>query len=207
MLDRGGNPVTATRVWHEVDGNVAEIAPGTGTEEDSDGLGFLEMVTEAEEAAPLLYQVMEELAETFESLSNLTDEAVEEPARSDERDQGTGGRLRAAQGLADALDEPATRMEQLAADFVSHLDRMSPGISHLIGLIEDDPSLLDTDEGAREFGTAIKEMSAAAAEGLPQVGLLAIEIRELGRISNRLRPVSRRMSNALSKISGTSRTI
>lgn len=58
------------------------------------------MVTEAEEAAPLLYQVMEELAETFESLSNLTDEAVEEPARSDERGQGTGGRLRAAQGLA-----------------------------------------------------------------------------------------------------------
>jgi hypothetical protein len=165
------------------------------------------MVAEAEEAAPLLYQVMEELAETFESLSNLTDEAVEEPARSDERGQGTGGRLRAAQGLADALDEPATHMGQLAADFVSHLDRMSPGISHLIGLIEDDPSLLDTDEGAREFGTAIKEMSAVAAEGLPQVGLLANEIRELGRISNRLRPVSRRMSNALSKISGTSRTI
>lgn len=98
-------------------------------------------------------------------------------------------------------------MEQLAADFVSHLDRMSPGISHLIGLIEDDPSLLDTDEGARDLGTAIKEMSAAAAEGLPRVGLLANEIRELGRISNRLRPVSRRMSNALSKISGTSRTI
>ena len=98
-------------------------------------------------------------------------------------------------------------MEQLAADFVGHLDRMSPGISYFIGQLEDEPALLDTEDGARELSAAIREMSAAAAASLPQVSLLADGIGDLGKVSNRLRPVSRRMSNALRKVFGTSRTI
>jgi hypothetical protein len=206
-LEYGGNPVTATRVWHETDGNVTVEPSDTKTEEDRDGPGFLDMVAEAEEAAPLLSQVMEKLTEVFESLSNLTDKAMEEMARSDARGQGTGGRLRVAQRLADNLDGPATQMEQLAGDFVGQLERMSPGISYLIGQIEDDPSSLRTDDGARQFGATMKMLSSAAAENLPQIDDLADSAHNLGKVSNRLRPVSRRMSTALRKISGTSRTM
>jgi hypothetical protein len=207
VLERGGNPVTATRVWNEVDGNIAEVPLDTKAEEDADGPGFLDMVAEAEEAAPMLTEVMEELTMNFESFSDLTEDAMKVMETSNERGQGTGGRLRIAQQLADNLDGPATRMEQLAGDFVGQLDRMAPGISYLISRIEDDPSSLHADEGAKEFSDTMKELSAAAAESLPQVDVLADVTYELGRISNRLRPVSRRMSSALRKIAGTSRTI
>ena len=206
-MERGGNPVTATRVWREGNGDEMVDPPDTKSDEDENGPGFLEMVAEAEEAAPLLSQVMEELTAVFESLSGLTDKAMEEMARSDARGQGTGGRLRVAQQLADDLDGPATQMEQLAGDFVGQLERMAPGISYLISQVEDDPSSLHADDGAKQFAGAMKSLSSSAAESLPQVDVLADATHQFGTISNRLRPVSRRMSTALRKISGTSRTI
>lgn len=112
--------------------------------------------------------------------------------------------MRVAQNLAGRLEEPADTLEQLAADFVGELGRMSPGISYYVGLIEQDPSLLD--EGAREFADAIREMARAAGEASRR-WILADVVHTLGQISTRLRPVARRMSSALRRIAGTSRII
>ncbi len=92
---------------------------------------------------------------------------MREMSNSDARGGGAAGRLRVAQNLAGRLEEPADTLEQLAADFVGELGRMSPGISYYVGLIEQDPSLLE--EGAREFADAIREMARAAGGSLSQV--------------------------------------
>jgi methyl-accepting chemotaxis protein len=104
------------------------------------------------------------------------------------------------------LEEPATDLEQLAADFVGELQRMAPGISYLVGLIEENPVQLAEDEGARQFADNITQVAQAAEQSLAQVGTLADVVQNLGKISTRLRPVTRRMSSALRQISGTSRT-
>jgi hypothetical protein len=206
-IRRGPQPVTATRVWLELGAGVPDVSEAVETEEHDEGPGFLDMLAETEEAAPLLGRVAEELTAVFEELPAYTDEAMQEMAKSDARGGSAGGRLRVARDLAGRLEEPATDLEQLAADFVDGLQRMAPGISYLVGLIEENPSILDEDEGARQFADAIKQMAQAAKQSLAQVGTLADVLQELGKISTRLRPVTRRMSSAIRQISGTSQSI
>ncbi|MDP9439370.1 MAG: hypothetical protein M3P49_11595 [Actinomycetota bacterium] len=203
-LERGPRPVTATRIF-----SGAEVPGDTepSGEEHEEEPGFLDMLAEAEDAAPIFARVAEELTALFEGIPALTDDAMTEMSKSDARGGGAGGRLRVAQNLAGRLEEPANTLEQLAADFVGELGRMSPGITYYVGLIEQNPSLLHEDGGAREFADAIREMARAAGGSLSQVDTLADVVQTLGQISTRLRPVSRRMSSALRRIAGTSRTI
>jgi hypothetical protein len=207
-VEHGGSPVTATRVWlglHDHPPAIAEIEVPQEPEED-EGPGFLDMVAEAEDAMPLLAQVVEELGALFEELPTLTNTSVAEMEASDARGGGAGGRLLIAQKFAKDLEEPTARMEQLAADFLSQLERIDPGISHLISEVEEDPSLRE-DEDARKFIDSITQMADAAEQGLGEIGTLASAVGNLGRISNRLRPVSRRMSTALRRIAGSRTTM
>lgn len=211
-VERGPRPVTATRIWlGEAALAVAsdEVADeqSESLEEHDEGPGFLDMLVETEEALPLLVQVSEELTTVFNELPALTDQAVREIATSDERGGGAAGRLVVAQKLSMSLEEPTVRIEQMAANFVDQLGRMDPGISYQISFMEEDPSLLETDENARTFATAIAELARASEQSLGQVAMLANSVQDLGKISNRLRPVTRRMSTAVRKISGGFQTI
>jgi len=208
-IERGPRPVTATRVWLELGDDQGPIGPDIVEFEghEHEEPGFLDMQAEAEEAVPLLAKVTEEITLVFTQVSNLTEEATQEIAKSDERGAGAAGRLRVARNLAENLEEPTNQIEQLAADFVVQLERMAPGISHYIDLVEEDVSILDREEAARQFVESIRELAQAAGEALPQVAMMADAAESLGGISNRLRPVSRRMSIALRRISNSSSTI
>jgi hypothetical protein len=131
---------------------------------------------------------------------------VRSTGRSDARGDGARGRLVIAQKLANDLHEPTTSLEQLAADFVSQLARMDPGISYLISQIEEEPALRDEDD-ARQFIESIEQLAGAAEGALGEVSVLATAVQNLGEISNRLRPVTRRMSTVLRRISDSSHTI
>jgi hypothetical protein len=206
-IGHGGRPVTATRVWldlHDHPPTISEIE--VPAEHEEEGPGFLDMLAETEEAMPLLVQVSEELTAIFEGLPALTEAAHEEMNRSDARGGGARGRLVIAQKLANDLHEPTASLEQLAADFVGQLERMDPGISYLLGRIEQEPHLRE-EEDAKQFMEGIEQLAEAAEEGLGEVGVLANSVRDLGQVSNRLRPVSRRMSTALRRISDSSHTI
>lgn len=194
-------------MWLELGSASPEVPEVTEPEEQEETPGFLDMLAEAEEAVQLLARVAEEITAVFEGLPAFTDEAMQKMAESDARGGGAGGRLRVAQDLASRLEEPATTLEQLAADFVGELARMAPGISYQIGVIEENPSILSNDEGARQFADAIQQIVQAAEESLTQVGTLADVVQDMGKISTRLRPVSRRMSSAIRQISGTSHII
>lgn len=211
-LAAGSTPVTATRIWHEHrQGNVNPPATDTHevvhAEDDVEGPGFLDMLAEAEEALPLLNDVATELSAVFEQLGPLADSMVIKMEEADRRGQGAKGRLAMASELAAELEDPTSRIEQLAAEFTDQLERIDPGISHLIGVLEEEPSLLTSEEGAREFNDSIRELADAASEGLGQISLLADAVKQMGQISNRLRPVTRRMFTALRRISDSARTM
>lgn len=206
-MRHGAQPVTATRVWlGVVETHTLSIPEIVEPEEQDEGPGFLDMLAETEEALPLFAQISEELTAIFEELPTLTNTAFEEMERVDARGGGAGGRLLIAQTLANNLEEPTERIEQLAADFVGQLARIDPGISYLVERIEEEPSLR-LDEEARQFAEGIEQLADAAEQGLGQVGILANTVQELGQISNRLRPVARRMSTALRRISESSHTL
>lgn len=207
-VERGPQLVTATRVWLG-SGGTPELVEAVELQEpqEEEEPGFLDMLAETEEAVPLFAQVADELTRAFEGLNPLTNEMTREIAQSDARGGGAAGRLRVAQNFAERLEEPANDIEQTAANFVGELTRMAPGISYQIGLIEENPSLLDNNEEARQFADSIRTLAQVAGESLAQVGTLADSVQNLGKISNRLRSVSRRMSLAIRRISDTSRII
>ena len=148
-LERGPQPVTATRVWLEAEEMPSSVGSSDIPEEqEQEDPGFLDMMAEAEEALPLLGQVADNLTIAFEGLNPLTDEMTREIAKSDARGGGAAGRLRVVQNFAQRLEEPANDIEQSAANFVGELTRMAPGISYQIGLIEEDPSLIYSNEEA-----------------------------------------------------------
>ncbi len=185
-VERGNQPVTATRIWLQAEGDpeLVEYAGKLEGQQEKEEPGFLDMLAEAEEAAPLIGQVTNELTTAFEGLNPLTDEMMREIAQSDARGGGAGGRLRVTQNFAQRLEDPTNNIEQAAADFVSELTRMAPGISYQIGAIEETPSILENDEGARQFADSIKELALVAGESLAQVGVLADVVQDLGKISN-----------------------
>ena len=218
-VERGPQPVTATRVWLESSDHIPTLradADNEGASEDLEAVeieetnkdqpGFLDMLAETEEALPLLAQISEELTAVFEELPTLTNAALEEMNKVDARGGGAGGRLLIAQRLANDLENPTERIEQLAADFVGQLARIDPGMSYLVERVEEEPDLRSNDD-ARQFISGIEELASAADQGLGQVGLLANTVQDLDQVSNRLRPVVRRMSKALRRISESSETI
>lgn len=205
-LNQDFQPVTATRVFH----SYAEDSPEGESEqgsEDEDAPGFLDMLADAEEAAPLLSNIMEELTVVFEELPGLTEDAVTEIEKGDAKGNGTACRLQAAKWLADQLEGPTGRIEALAGDFVGQFERLKPGMDYLIGEVEQDPGMLQRDHDARDFCGAIEELAKESGESLPEVSSLADQVQSLEQISNRLRPVSRRMATALRRISGTASII
>ena len=209
----GGTPVAATRIWLGLGtGSSSVLEAGSPIDEQEvreapdEKPGFLDMLAETEEAFPLFAPVSEDVTALFNELGSLTSAAQDEMTKSHARGGGAGGRLRVAQGLANDMDEPATRLEQSAADFTAQLARIDPGISYLIGRIEEEPDLLNDDE-AQQFVKGVRELADAAEPALKQVGELADIVHGMGSVSNRLRPTTRRMSTALRRISGTSETI
>lgn len=127
-------------------------------------------------------------------------------AVSSSEGSSSAGLSQSALMVSSDLEEPTSQIEQLAADFIGQLERIDPGISYLIGRIEEEPDLRCEDD-ARQLIESIEQLARAAEKGLGQVGMLADSVGDLGQISNRLRPVSRRMSTALRQISNSSRTI
>jgi nucleoside 2-deoxyribosyltransferase len=205
-LNQDFRPVTATRIFHDDEGDTLEDEHEQISEDDG-APGFLDMLADAEEAAPLLNNIMEELAAVFEGLPGLTEDAVAEIEKGDAKGNGTACRLRAAKWLADQLEGPTGRIEVLAGDFVGQFERLKPGMDYLIGEVERDPDMLQQDQEARAFYNAIVDLSEAASQSLPEVGSLPDQVQSLEQISNRLRPVSRRMATALRRISATASTI
>lgn len=205
-LSQDFQPVTATRIFHDDKGGPLEHEHEQIGEHD-EAPGFLDMLADAEEAAPLLNDIMEELAAVFEELPGLTEDAVAEIEKGDAKGNGTACRLRAAKWLADQLEGPTGRIDVLAGDFVGQFERLKPGMDYLIGEVEQDPGILQRDHDARDFCNAIEELAKESGESLPEVSSLADQVQSLEQISNRLRPVSRRMATALRRISGTASII
>jgi nucleoside 2-deoxyribosyltransferase len=205
-LNQDFQPVTATRIFHDNEGGPLEDECERSSEDDA-APGFLDVLADAEEAAPLMSNIMEELTAVFEELPALTEDTVTEIEKGDAKGNGTACRLRAAKWLADQLEGPTGRIEVLAGDFVGQFERLKPGMDYLIGEVEQDPGMLQRDQDARAFYDAMVDLAEAAGESLPEVGELADQVQSLEQISNRLRPVSRRMATALRRISGTASTI
>lgn len=71
-IERGPQPVTATRVWRGSSEVTPEVPETIELEEQNEEPGFLDMLAETEEAFPVLARVSEELTAVFEKLPALT---------------------------------------------------------------------------------------------------------------------------------------
>lgn len=161
--------------------------------------GFIELIAESEEAMPLFGQVIVDFAEEMERLGELASAHTTRIEKANAGGNAAVARLTVVRQIAVAYDEPATRMEGLAAEYVDQLARVDGGIRALIARV---PDLTDEDdvEAARSLAVSLKELAGAGREGLGALDGFRESLRMLMQMSSTTRPVLRRIDQAVATI-------
>lgn len=178
----------------------SQLAPtSTEAEEPPEEAGLLELIAEAEDALPLFEQVLLDFALEFENLTEIVQGHLLEFEETESSPKPAAARLHVARRLAVALDEPAGRLETLANDFIDQLQRVDAGISAVTkqaAATSDDLELT----AARELAAVLVELERAAREGLGALEEFRLATRSAGHISSNLRPVLRRIDQAVGQV-------
>ena len=106
------DPVSATRVWHEVaaapeQGPPEADQPAAPSDQDQDPPGFLDLVAEGEAQQEAWTDSLLAINEEIVALGNLAQAATNEMKRSDARGGGMRGRLTVAAKYATQLEQVA----------------------------------------------------------------------------------------------------
>jgi hypothetical protein len=106
--------------------------------------------------------------------------------------------------MADELQRPAARYEDIAGRFEDHVSRIAPAMSWLLDQLQNDPSLAAQ---ATDFATGIAAMARATAEGIGRINQWKEQLQGFGKIARPLGSPARRISAALDRIAQSSQAI
>ena len=180
------------------DGGSGPGGPPSDTE-DGEEPGFLELIAEAEDAFPLFNFVLVSFQDLMEEVTETTLKATSDLEESKTAQRPAAARVIAARRYAHQLEVPVSQLETVADDYLNQLTRIDGGITALTALVARTSSEEDL-QAARRFLTVLKELSDAAETVLQSIAALREAAEKNYGISQSLRPVLRRMSNALRRI-------
>jgi hypothetical protein len=175
-------------------------------EDEENAPGFVELVAEAEDAFPLLTNVVDEFAIQLRAISEIAESSGAEMQVANTTARPASARLSILGRMADTLDEPVKTMEDLADDYVEQLSRVDGGITAMAQRV---PHLDEPEEvsAAVELHGKLDELASNAAEGLGQLERLAEIVQDTGQLSRNIRPVFRRIRRAVQKVASSKDTI
>lgn len=174
-------------------------AEGNAAGESDPAEGFLELVAEAEEAMPVFNQVMLDFVTELQALGELATAATEELNSADAMAKPASAKLVVTRKLAKEFDGPASRMEELSAEYIDQLARVDAGVRAMIGRIAGIDSEDDI-EAARGLLSSLDELVGQASLGLGALEELSHALLETSHLSSTLRPPIRRMDRALQQM-------
>jgi hypothetical protein len=163
--------------------------------------GLLDHIAAAEESLPKVTSIAEGFGSDLALIGRLAEEASKEIDLRDKQGGTFGTRLLVFRKLANELGEPVERMWSRSGEFLAELNRVDDGFRPLIQQVaseaKDDAS---TRKNACEFFTTVRGMAANARGGLGSLEQMIGKIQPLESMSRDLRPVLRRLRQALTRM-------
>jgi hypothetical protein len=146
--------------------------------------GDLEHLARMEDVFPRLAETMSSIGNELEEVGSFAEETKREMDESDAASRGFKGRLVVVSRLAHRLQEPADRIESLAASYAADLVEVDPGVLRMIraaATAEDDR------EDAETFIREVRKMVGASKEASSVMESLVGILEEAASTSRELR--------------------
>ncbi len=165
---------------------------------DDDGPGFLELQAEAEVALEGLVITINSMTQTTEKITENTRQATDAINRANSSGKPASARLSTVQKLSQSLEEPAYEMEDLTDVYLDQLARVGGGVYLLVEQVQ---FMVDDDmEAVDSLILSVRQMRDTTVEGIDLLqGYQAALVRAYP-ISRSLKPVLKRIHNALEKV-------
>jgi methyl-accepting chemotaxis protein len=199
-LEKGGDPVSATRVWFGGQGDL--LRRSKDGDDDDNELGYLEKLTEMSEGIDAAVMSLTAIPEVMNQINVIVSEATGHLTAVNASGGPASARVAIADRLASHLTEPASRLEVLAGDYRHSIERMNDGISYALSSIRNTEAQSDELLSFREH---VSQMIGAAEETFPAIQAFRDSAKETGEATRALRRTNRRIATSLEQILQTSR--
>lgn len=199
-LSSGGDLVTATRVW--LDKPVRPVA--SSDDGDSDEPGFLEKMADMEEHLDQLPGSMTVVTEIMDAMHEATTEIRERVDKANTSGAPASARLVLADKLAERLTPHAARLEAVAVDYELAVEKVDPGVRHLLNISPQDS---EEEKALREFRGSVGTAHASVRDYIASSKQLRDQLKKAGEISRSLRRVNGRTRTALTRLIGSSEQV
>jgi DNA repair ATPase RecN len=166
-----------------------------------DSPGFLDQMATAEETMPKLTQTIGAIGQEIQVIGQLAEEAASEIRRADKQAPGFGARLLITRKLAQRLTEPIERVWSSSNEYASQLHDVDDGFRVIIERgTEEAKRDPDSRKVVCELFKAIRLMNANAHSGLASIQALSSAVAPAEKMSRDLRPMLRRLREALTRM-------
>jgi hypothetical protein len=205
-LEGGGRPVSATRLWNELETQlsleaVSAAAALSFTSDDpadvldAEAPGRLDLLAAGEEALSATSVHLGNFTETIGVLGQIMTEATPAITEAD----SFNARLTHVKQLSDALTGPADQLDATSGDYLKAVEDVDAMMGIIIGELEDDPGTLaesevkDFVDNVLEMCRSVEEANLSFTEGLAGV-------REMRKVSNLLKVPTKSLEHSLNTI-------
>lgn len=164
--------------------------------------GFIEIVADAENTMPLLHETIVAWGEELNSYSEILHSATERMQAANQPGRPAAARITIIHQLKEELEEPVSRMECLADQYVEQLAVVAAGMGATTSRV---PEIDDAEEidAARQMYASLDELVSTAENSAASTGKLKESVVAHYKLSSTLRPTLRRLVNALTKFEPT----
>lgn len=201
-LEQGSDPVTATRVWLEIPGDLDPTEdPDPDKEEEA---GFLEQLADMEAGLSDMTQTAERSSSILDEIAAIMNMGAEKIQNLTVTGNYSAAKLAAANQIASELHDPSVRLNIVAQDFKNHVERMAPGLEYLLQEAAKSPEQLAE---APDFLESIYGLIAVAESSADSSDDFAKSLEQSRTATRLMRRVTDSIRKSTLSMSQTSRKI
>lgn len=205
-LENGSDPVTATRVWLDASGQGdGPVSVGEGKDADpDDSPGFLEKLADMEAGLADMAQTMVRGASIMSDISEVMRSGTQRINNISATENYSSLKLNVANWVAQELQAPSTRLNIMAQDFKTHVDRIEPGLKYLLEQAQTD---VENSEEIDEFLDALEDIVSAGVDSAAGSQNFAQALEASGKATRMMKKVNTSISSSSLSIAETSNRI
>lgn len=208
-LESGGDPVTATRIWFEINHSNYESTESqfSDTEEpqdDSEEPGFLELIAATESGIIDIGQTLATGNSILGEISRVLEDGTAKINALPTTGNYSAAKLAVANRIAAALEDPALKLRIVAQDYTKNVEQASPGMIYMLQELNNSPEQL---QEAGEFPTQIKSLVMAATGQMESVDGFIDAMHQSGSATRSMRKVAASIVQSTEKIRNASSII
>ncbi|MGV9904923.1 hypothetical protein ACWDU8_20905 [Streptomyces sp. NPDC003388] len=197
----GQDPLTATRVWRDVQsGNVDTEVPAldapSSAEMDDESPGLLETMLEIESGFTSMAVDANDVVEAIEQIGTITADAGVSMERATQSGISNSARLALVAKYAANIEEPVEKLEAASSSFAGRMETMGSGVKFILQTIQASESE-DRPEGWDEFLDQLISMAESSREGMEGLNSFGSTAEGMGSLSRQLRRPGKKINSAV----------